>query len=67
MRMHMGGQQTDWTDELRRHAERRVRFALSRYSPGIGLVTVDLRDSATPPAGLGRTCRIEQHREQRIC
>ena len=58
MRLLMRGQQTGWTDELRRHAERRVHFALSRFSPSIGLVTVDLRDSLTAPDDLDRTCRI---------
>jgi hypothetical protein len=57
----MRGQKTGWTAELRRHAERRVYFALSRFSPGIGLVTVDLRDSLTAPDGLDRTCRIVVH------
>jgi hypothetical protein len=61
MRLLMRGQQTGWTDELRRHAGRMVHFALSRFSPSIGLVTVDLRDSLTAPDDLDRTCRIVAH------
>ncbi len=61
MKLQMRGQRTDWTDELRQHAERRLHFALSRFSPSIGLVTVDLRDSVTAPEGLDRTCRIVVH------
>lgn len=58
MRLRMRGPQSDWTSELRRHAERRVQLALSRFSPSIGLVTVDLWDSPLAPDGLDRTCRI---------
>jgi len=61
MRLLMRGQHTGWTDELRRHAERMVHFALSRFSPSIGLVTVDLRDSLPAPDELDRTCRIDVH------
>ncbi|MBL8290881.1 MAG: HPF/RaiA family ribosome-associated protein [Bryobacterales bacterium] len=61
MRLLIRGQQTGWTDDLRRHAERRVHFALSRFSPSIGLVTLDLRDSPTALDDLGRTCRIVVH------
>ena len=44
MRLEMHGRQADWTEALRRHAERRLHFALGRFSPRIGRVTVDIGD-----------------------
>lgn len=61
MRLQMRGHQIDWTEELRRHAGRRLHFSLSRFSPAIGRVTVDLGNAARSPDGLDKTCRITVH------
>ena len=61
MRLQMRGPQSDWTEALRRHAERRLYFALSRFSQSIGVVTVDILSVAGAPGGLDKTCRIVVH------
>jgi len=57
----MRGPPSDWTDALRRHAERRLYFALSRFSQSISLATVDILSVAGAPGGLDKTCRIVVH------
>ena len=54
----MRGPQSDWTDALRRHAERRLHFALSRFSQSISLATVRILSDAGTTGGLDKTCRI---------
>ena len=58
MRLQMRGRRSDWTEPLRQHAERRLHFALSRFTRSVGLVTVDLRTVAGAPGRLDKTCRI---------
>lgn len=57
MRLEMHGRQADWTEALRRHAERRLHFALGRFSPRIGRVTVNVRDGG-PCADPREVCRV---------
>lgn len=57
MRLEMHGRQSDWTEALRRHAERRLHFALGRFSPRIGRVTVEVRDGG-PCADPQKVCRV---------
>lgn len=52
----MRGSQTQWTEALRQHAERRVQFALSRFSRNISMVTLDIRNVDQAPGAT--TCRI---------
>lgn len=58
MRIQLRGRQIDWTEPLRRHAERRLHIAMSRFSRCISLVTVDIRHDAGASAGLQKVCRI---------
>lgn len=51
MRLQVRGQQCGWTSEMRRHFERRMRLALRRFRPGVGLVTADIGDSRQAPDG----------------
>lgn len=44
--------------ELAAHVERRLRFALTRFSSRIGRVTVFLADQNGPRGGIDKTCRI---------
>lgn len=57
MRLEMHGRQSDWTKALRRHAERRLHFALGRFSPRIGRVTVDIREGG-PGVDPQKLCRV---------
>ena len=44
---------------LREHAERRLGFALARYSPQLGSVIMRLEDINGPKGGEDKRCRIE--------
>jgi hypothetical protein len=44
--------------ELAAHVERRLRFALTRFSGRIGRVSVFLADQNGPRGGIDKTCRI---------
>jgi len=44
--------------ELAAHVERRLRFALTRFSGRIGRVQVVLADQNGPRGGIDKTCRI---------
>lgn len=44
--------------ELETHVERRLRFALTRFSGRIGRVSVFLADQNGPRGGIDKTCRI---------
>ncbi|MFM7137885.1 MAG: HPF/RaiA family ribosome-associated protein [Planctomycetota bacterium] len=44
--------------ELSTHVERRLRFALARFSGRIGRVNVFLADQNGPRGGIDKTCRI---------
>ncbi|MCB1907301.1 MAG: HPF/RaiA family ribosome-associated protein [Rhodocyclaceae bacterium] len=46
------------TAALRRHVERRVLFALSRYRDRISSVDVRLRDDNGPRGGVDKCCRV---------
>lgn len=49
---------TDPADALRGYAERRLRFALGRFTDQIGRVTVLVEDVNGPRGGLDKVCRI---------
>jgi ribosomal subunit interface protein len=46
------------TDELRRHVERRLRFALGRFSGSIVSAVVRLRDENGPRGGRDKVCQV---------
>jgi len=46
------------TEELRSHVERRLRFALSRFSPRVRRVSVRLEDRAGREGELDKHCRV---------
>ena len=48
----------DPADALRGYAERRLRFALGRFTDQIGRVTVLVEDVNGPRGGLDKVCRI---------
>ena len=58
MKLRMRGPQSDWTEALWQHAERRLHFALGRFSQSIGLVTARMLDDSDAHAGCRKTCRI---------
>ncbi len=63
MKIQVRAPQIQWTEALRQHAVRRLQFALSRFSPNISLVTIDIRGvartrGALPTRGI---CRITVH------
>lgn len=51
------------TPPLREHAERRLGFALARFSPRLGSVTMRLEDVNGPKGGEDKRCRIEARLE----
>ena len=48
----------EWTDALRRHAERRLGFALGRFDNRLDTVTVRISDLNGPRGGVDKQCRI---------
>ena len=58
MKLKMHGLESEWTEELRLHADTRLRYALSRYSGKIGLVTVQILPITDARKAVFKTCRI---------
>ncbi len=61
MRLHIRGHHVRLTDEIRQHAERRIRFALARFGPRLGRVVLRLADTNGPRGGDDKACLIEAH------
>jgi ribosome-associated translation inhibitor RaiA len=60
MRVQLRGKNIlELTDDLRDHADRRLRFALGRFGDRIDRVTVRLEDVNGPRGGIDKRCRIE--------
>jgi ribosome-associated translation inhibitor RaiA len=57
IRVHARG--VEVTDELREHAERHVRFALSRFGAEVRRVTLELGERDSPAAVSGQHCSVE--------
>lgn len=47
------------TPSLRSHAERRLAFALSRFSQQVAMVVLRMEDTNGPKGGVDKRCRIE--------
>lgn len=47
------------TDAIREHAERHLRFALTRFGADVRRVTVELSELAGPACGSSKICRID--------
>jgi len=58
MRIEIRGIPADATDGLESYAERRLRFALSRFSPRVGLVVARLEDANGPRGGVDKQCQV---------
>ena len=58
MRLEIRSQSLDIGQGFRGYIERRLRFALGRFGPRIGGVTVSLADLNGPRGGLDKRCRI---------
>jgi len=58
MRMEIRGRQLDVSEATRQHAERRLRFALGRFSGRVGRVAVRVADVNGPRGGADKRCRI---------
>ncbi len=49
------------TDDLRRHTERRLRFALTRFGRAVGAARAWIGARTAEPAGDWSGCRVEVH------
>ena len=58
MKLNIRSHRTELTEELRELVERRVYFALSRFSPRIARVSVTIEDINGSRAGVDQRCRI---------
>jgi ribosome-associated translation inhibitor RaiA len=58
MRIEVRGRHLEVAEELRRHAERRLRFALGRFTGAVGRVTVRVEDINGPRGGVDKRCRL---------
>ena len=58
MRIEVRGRHLAETADLQRHVERRLRFALGRFSGAVGRVTVRVEDVNGPRGGVDKRCRL---------
>ena len=58
MRIEVRGRQLEDTSDLQRHAERRLRFALGRFTGAVDRVTVRVEDVNGPRGGVDKRCRL---------
>ena len=58
MKLIITGEKVKLDEALREHIERRVYFALSRFSPRVARVSVTVEDVNRPRGGIGKRCRI---------
>jgi putative sigma-54 modulation protein len=58
MRIEIRGIPADATDGLESYAERRLRFALSRFTPRVRLVVARLEDANGPRGGIDKQCKV---------
>ncbi len=59
MQIQVHGRDFVVTDAMLEHAERHLRFALSRFGADVRRVTVELSELTGPGCGSGKNCRIE--------
>lgn len=59
MQIQLHGREFLVTDAIREHAERHLRFALTRFGADVRRVTVELSELAGPGCGRGKICRID--------
>jgi ribosome hibernation promoting factor len=59
MRVEIRGRHIEVTDEIRRHGERSLAFALARFGLRIESVRVYLLDVNGPRGGVDKCCRID--------
>jgi ribosome-associated translation inhibitor RaiA len=58
VQVQVRGRNIELTEELRAHVERRLQFALSRFSQRIDRVVVRLADANGPRGGDDKNCPI---------
>jgi len=58
MKLSISGKNMKLDDAMKEHIERRVYFALSRFSPRVARVTVTVEDVNGPRGGIDKRCRI---------
>lgn len=58
MRIEVRGRNLEDTIDMRRHAERRLRFALGRFAGAVGRVTMRVEDVNGPRGGVDKRCRL---------
>ena len=58
MKLIITGKKVKLDEALREYIERRVYFALSRFSPRIARVSVTVEDVNGPRGGIDKRCRI---------
>ena len=58
MRLIITGKKVELGEALREHIERRVYFALSRFSPRISRISVTVEDVNGPRGGIDKRCCI---------
>jgi ribosomal subunit interface protein len=59
MNLEIRGIDLEPTDAIRNHIERRLSFALSRFSDHLKGVEVRLRDENGPKGGIDKVCRVK--------
>jgi putative sigma-54 modulation protein len=58
MRLDIHHQGVEWSEEVRRHVERRLRFALERFEPRLMRAAVHVSDENGPRGGIDKRCRV---------
>ena len=58
MKLSISGKNIKVDDAMKEHIDRRIRFALSRFSPRISRVSVTVEDVNGPRGGIDKRCRI---------
>ncbi|MFO0901625.1 MAG: HPF/RaiA family ribosome-associated protein [Pirellulales bacterium] len=59
MRLQIVDRGRELDQEQREQAERRLRYALTRFEPQVERVTLHVQDENGPKGGVDKTCRVD--------